>query len=631
MGQNRSFTDYIKKRFNNSFWAVAEEYLNNNTSIIEKITYKLHKVGEFEISDVTVEHVWVEDQPGMEIHFDVALSVTLEIHEGDYHYDDIEEKTIWLMVNCRGNLDAELNDFEILDCQYYNGKNRVKNPMDDSLVPIIPYDRLEEVATEFLRDNFPSALRIPARGQAPIWVDPTVLATNMRLTIKIHRIKEDASVFGQIFFKDTDADIYNETKKRDMLTHIPGKTILVDPQMYLLRNLGSINNTIIHECVHWDKHRKAFKLEQLFNSEASCISCEVVGGAVSKISKKSTDFMEIQANQLAPRIQMPKEPFIVKAKEYIAYFMRQTNAKHTVDVMEMVIGALERDFSVSRQAAKIRLVELGFEEAVGTFNYVDGHYVRPHSFSKGSLKLNQTFTISAQDAAVQRFANLELREKTANGDYLFVENHYVYNAPLYVGYDEDGSLVLTDYARSHMDECCLAFDIKITSKIENIYHTVCYLNREPSDITFEVKYHNGYENAPQERQVAMRQKQMDEWMNIRKQMTDDPEQCMELLLNWRGMNYTDLGLEIDRDPKTISRTVKGTTTPKVETAALICFALHLPPMISEKLMEVLGCKLKPTNEKHQWINEALHVKYPESLHNVVEYLKPYGIDLGVEI
>ena len=71
--------------------------------------------------------------------------------------------------------------------------------------------------------------------------------------------------------------------------------------------------------------------------------------------------MERQANQRAPSIQMPKEPFTIKAKEYIAYFMKQTNAKHTVDVMEMVIEALEQDFGVSRQDAKIRLVELALK------------------------------------------------------------------------------------------------------------------------------------------------------------------------------------------------------------------------------------------------------------------------------
>ena len=627
MAAQRSFTEYVKKRFDNNFWAAAENYLEENLDSFGIELKRIHRAGETDISDVKVEHVWVEDRPGMEIYFDAAISIWLETYEGDYHYDDYDENIVWIMAHCRGDLDKNLDDFEIISVSKYNGKNRAKNPMDDSLVPIIPYEKLEDAATEFLRDNFPDVLSIPARGQAPVWVDPTVLANHMKLTIKSQRIRKDVSVFGQIYFDDTDTEIYDATLDADVPTHIKGKTIVVDPQIYLLRNLGSINNTIIHECIHWYKHRKAFKLEQLFNSDASHISCEVLGEADSRISIKSAQYMERQANQLAPRIQMPKEPFSAKAKEYITYFMRQTNAKHTVDVMEMVIRSLEQDFGVSKQAAKIRLVELGFEEAIGTFNFVDNHYVKPHGFRRGAIKLNQTFTLSAQDAAVQRFMNPELREKTANGDYIFVDNHYVYNAPLYVGYNGNGKLELTDYARAHMDECCLVFDMAITSKVESTYYTACFLNREPSDITFDITYHNGYQNAPQSRQVEMRKKQQAEWLNIRKQMTDDPEQCMDLLLKWRGMKYTDLGDAIDRDPKTISRIVKGTTNPSVETAVLICFGMNLPPVISAKLLEVLNCKLMPMNSEHQWINEALHVKYPEPLWAVRKYLEQYGVKI----
>ena len=624
---HRSFAEYVKKRFDNNFWSAAEGYLAENYDSLGLELKRIRRAGEYEISDVKVEYVWVADKPGMEIQFDVAVSIGFEVQEADYHYDDYDENIVWMMAHCRGNLEHNLDDFEIISVSKYNDKSRVKDPMDDSLVPIIPYEKLEQVATAFLKEHYPSALRVPARGETPVWVDPTVLAKELGLTIKRQRIKEDATVYGQIYFDDTDTVMYSDELEEDVPTHIEAKTIVVDPQMCLLRNLGCNNNTIIHECVHWDKHRKAFKLEQLFNQSASCISCEVVGGAATKISKKSTEFMEKQANHLAPRIQMPKEPFIAKAKEYIAFFMRETNAKHTVDVMEMVIKAVEVDFGVSRQAAKIRLVELGFEEAVGTFNYVDGHYVKPHGFSKGSLKLNQTFTISAQDAAIQRFANLELREKVSNGDYLFVDNHYVYNAPLYVIYGADGRLELTDYARAHMDECCLAFDMSVASRVDSIYHTVCYLNREPSDITFDITYHNGYQNAPQSRQVEMRKKQQAEWLESRKKMTDDPEQCKDLLLEWRGMNYTDLGDAIDRDPKTISRTVKGTTRPSVETAVLICFGMNLPPVISEKLLDVLGCKLKSMDMNHQWINEALHLKYPEPLWAVREYLEQYGVEI----
>lgn len=126
-------------------------------------------------------------------------------------------------------------------------------------------------------------MKIPQRDQPPMWVDPTELAKSLTLTIQSHRIKENSSVFGQIYFEDTDADIYDEDGDEDVSTHIDGRTILVDPLVYLLRNIGSVNTTIIHECVHWARHRKAFILERLYNETASCISCEVVGGVASGI------------------------------------------------------------------------------------------------------------------------------------------------------------------------------------------------------------------------------------------------------------------------------------------------------------------------------------------------------------
>ena len=41
---------------------------------------------------------------------------------------------------------------------------------------------------------------------------------------------------------------------------VKARTIFLDPEAYFLRNLGAVNNTIVYECVHWDKHRKAFEL-----------------------------------------------------------------------------------------------------------------------------------------------------------------------------------------------------------------------------------------------------------------------------------------------------------------------------------------------------------------------------------
>ncbi len=627
MATGRSFSDYVKSKCYNGLYEAAEKYVNENWQSLELDSRRVRRIGEVGMTDAHIERVYVHDLPGMIVSFDVGLELEIEIKEGDHHYDESDTCYPWIRVSCEGDLSCGLDDWRILRIEPYSKKNAPPNSLSDALVPYIPFDRLEAEASAFLKEYYPEALQIPSHGQSPVPVNPDDLAGRLGLTILFHGIREDGSVYGQLYLAETDAELYDADAGTAVVKHMPEKTIVVDPSNFLLGTLGRANNTIVHECVHWVKHRKVFELEKLYNDSASNISCEVVGGAAAKIAKAATEQMERQANQLAPRIQMPAGPFRAKAQEYITRFMRAADASHENEVMEQVITALQTDFVVSRQAAKIRLVELGFEDAIGTYTYLDNHYVKPHKFKKGAIKVNQTFSLSAQDAAIERFKNPELRKLTDSGDYLFLDNHFVYNAPMYVEADANGELDLTGYARAHMDECCLVFDMKITSRVGADYHTACFLNREPSDITFEIKYHNGYENAPKERQIAYRKKQQDEWIKIRKQMRDDQSQCMTLLLDWRNMKYNELALLIGVNERTIRRIVNGENTPELKTAVKICFALRLPPLISDRLLEVFGCKLMPTNPEHQWISEALRLVFPQPYNTIKKWLKDYGVEL----
>lgn len=628
MATGHSFAEFVKYKCFDGLYAAAEKYVSENQDTLDLRVRHVSCIGDIEFVDANIQRVYVCDLPGMRVAFDVGIELELCVRDANHRSDEEDECHPWIRISCEGDLSKGLDDWSIEKIEPYNPRGTPPlNSMSDALVPDIPKERLESVATEFLKEYYPEALRITPYGEAPISIDSTVLAKRLGLTILNKRIREDASVFGQLYFVDTEVELFDANAGKIVPVHIDAQTIVVDPRNFLLRNLGSVNNTIIHECVHWVKHRKVFELERLFNADASCISCEVVGGAAAMVAKKATEQMERQANQLTPRIQMPAIPFKAKAQEYISKFMREINAKHENEVMEKVIMALERDFCVSKQAAKIRLVELGIEAAIGTYTYLDNHYVKPHTFRKGSLRINQTFSLSTQDAAFERFVNPELRQLTESGDYLFLDNHFVYNAPLYVAADEHGRLDLTDYARSHMDECCLIFDMKITNHVGADYHTACFLNREPSDITFEIKYHNGYQNAPQERQIAYRKKQQTEWTELRGQMTDDQAQCMELLLNWRNMKCTELADAIDINERTVRRIVNGENQPELKTAVRICFGLKLPPLISGKLLDVFGCKLMPMNFEHQWINEALHLKYPESYDAAVEWLSAYNVEI----
>lgn len=482
MAQNRSFKDYVANRFYNELFDAVSGYLEQNHRDLDVSSHLVRTIDRAELADIDVKHVLVDNLPGMKIAFDVLLEAEFEISQTDRHTDRYDQKRRWFKVSCTGDLSCNLGDFAITATEEYNYRSRQDSPLSDSLVPIIHKEQLESEAKAFLEKYYQEAL------YKPMPIDPIVLTERMGLSIQLKNITSDFSTFGQVFFADCETEYYDKESSSFKKMQVKSGTILVDPDAYFLRNLGSVNNTIIHECVHWDKHRKAFELERLYNENATQIKCLVIGGIKDNKGKSANDWMEWQANALAPRIQMPAEPFKARAREYIIRFMRETNARHTIEVMEQVITALETDFGVSRQAAKIRLVELGFEEAIGTYTYLDGRYVKPHGFRKGAIKVNQTFSLSAQDAALERFFNPELRALTDSGDYLFIDNHYVYNAPLYVQPGENGKLDLTGYARSHMDECCLVFDMTITSKVADKYYTACFLNREPSDITFEIKY-----------------------------------------------------------------------------------------------------------------------------------------------
>ena len=617
MAAHRSFAEYVKKKFDNNFWAAAESYLEANLDSLGIELKRIHRAGETEISEVKVEHVWVEDKPGMEVHFDVAISIWFETHEGDYHYDDYDENIVWMMAHCRGDLDKNLDDFEILRVSKYNGKSRVKDPMDDSLVPVMNKNELDEIAEQFLRTHYKKALL------EPTWIDPIELAKGMGLTVRYEHITKDGSVFGRSYFCDCQADLYNPQTDEMYQELIPAGTILVDKKTAFLSVLGSVHNTIVHECVHWDKHKKAFALVRLYDNSLSNIGCKVVGGIAGN-HRDSVDWMEWQANALAPRIQMPISMFKKKVEQLISKYRREMKLYDMIDIIEPIIDELVMTFGVSRLAAKIRMLDAGYEEAAGAFIYVDDHYVKPHKVTKGYLAKNQTFSISARDAIVESKFNPELAATLADNEYVFVDSHFVLNTPLYLETDECGDLALTHYARNHMDECCLVFELKIKTSVTEHYHTECFLNRDKSsDITFEAHYsekNNGAKN-----QVQMIKDYNADMLSIAKTLPMNFSGSLDALIGWAEMTEEELAEAADMSEKTIQR-LRNTEPDNVtiETVMQLCIGMKLPPVLSACLLKASGKSFMMT-EQHIMYQFLLNSCYHMSIFDCNEMLTAQGL------
>lgn len=621
MATNRSFTEYVANRFYNELFAAIQNYLTENNDNLELRLYRIKNIGGIELSDIEVKFVSVCDLPDMKIEFDVALEAELEVRESDYHYDETEMCRQWFMLKCIGDLDCKLDDFKISSVNIYASKNKQAKPMSDSLVPLIQSEELEVVATDFLRRHYPEVLKIPMA------IEPQQLAKKMGLNVIVKNITKDFSVFGQIYFHDCEAELYDENSDEMVKTNVDARTIFVDPKAYFLRNLGAVNNTIVHECVHWDKHRKAFELERLYNNNVSKIKCQVVGG-IKDSTRDATDWMEWQANALAPRIQMPISTFKTKAFELIKQYKAEMGTSEVIDVMEPVIDALASFFCVSRLAAKIRMIDVGYEEAMGTFTYIDGHYVKPHRFKKGTIQKNQTFSIGAVDAVIESIMNLQLKSIMESGNYQYVDSHFVLNHPQYLTQDENGITVLTNYARTHMDECCLIFDLSVKEGCREKYHSECYLNRDAaSGIVFEA--HFSSENKENLNHTEMIKQYNADLLSVARKLPMNFSGALDALIEWSEMTEEELAEAAEMSEKTIQRLRNDEPdNVTIETVVQLCIGMKLPPMLSNCLLRASGKSFMMT-EQHLMYQFLLNSCYTKSIYEcndmlVSQDLKPLG-------
>ena len=180
--------------------------------------------------------------------------------------------------------------------------------------------------------------------------------------IKKH-LSEDLSILGQMCFTSGLAEIYDKENEEYREVKVRYGTMIIDPDVIVERNEGCMNNTIAHECVHWHKHRD-YHIAASIRKDKKAISryCDFMIKPESTQSDwADEDWMEWQANNIAPRILMPLEPFHVMVQKFAAeYTSNHSVWFHHYSMYVWVVNNLAAFFKVSKQSVKIRLEETGY-------------------------------------------------------------------------------------------------------------------------------------------------------------------------------------------------------------------------------------------------------------------------------
>lgn len=622
MGKLNSFRDVIEDMFYNDIFNALSAFIEDNPSRLESNTYRVQSPDEAALSDFKVQFVDITESEENKILFDVVVSAEVEIAETVRRNRETDGIQQWFRISCSAELDDGLHNFRISDIQLYSKNRKSKqNNLSEYLVPIIYKEHLDNIAEEFLAKYYPEALTEPKP------VPAREVARRMGLDVQGVHITKTCSVFGQVYFSDCEIQYYDDDARAYKPLTVKRGTILVDPNVYFMRNVGSVNNTIIHECVHWDKHKKFFELEKLYNKEARSISCQVQEGIRPERNRTPLDWMEWQANALAPRILMPIRQARQKIEELIEKNKRVLQTENMADIMESVVFELSDFFEVSKQAAKIRMIDLGYTEAIGVFTYVDDHYISNYAFERSALKNNQTFTIGMQDALVEYALNPDFRQLIDSGKYVYVDAHFCINDTKYIRQNESGYAELTDYARQHIDECCLIFDIKArrNDRYGTKYYTECVLFRNiVSDTIIEAKYSSSVQNQRTEARAVELKKINNEAKRTANIMRSLPAAFSDTLI--AHMDRLKITVEkLEEKSLVNARTIQRMRNderyqPKLGTIVAVCIGLQLSPILSADMIRKSGNTFRAT-EEHIIYQMLLNSYYQNSIYECNEILQ----------
>lgn len=224
-------------------------------------------------------------------------------------------------------------------------------------VPHIWKSEFDAEATAFLEAYYKPAL------EKPMCVPIEKIAEDvLHLTIKEIRLSEDLSILGQMCFTRGRVEIYDKAEDEYREIIVDAGTMILDPDTEALRNIGSKRNTIAHECFHWHRHRPYHLAAAAAGKDKSTYRCPVTAKD-DKFTEEwdDEDWMEWQANGIAPRILMPIETIEETYENLCKKSMKNPFvAKGLRPQSEWVLEQFAGFYKVSKISAVIRLTELGY-------------------------------------------------------------------------------------------------------------------------------------------------------------------------------------------------------------------------------------------------------------------------------
>lgn len=614
------FDKYIFDTYYEQIVKTVKGFIFNNKDNTDLSTYMVPEPNGFiEFDNFELYKINYEIINNCELNLEIIVIADVIVRQYIKGEMEVDTKTKFVSVYAEVELDAGIKNFRIYNTEFksdqYKKSRNLKLSKD--WVPYIRKKDFDDIAEKFLRKYYPQALTQPT----PVPVETIV--SEMGLSIHQEKLTIDNSVFGKMVFKDTDVEVIEDEKL--VSKHFNKGSILVDKDVVFKRNVGSYNNTVIHECVHWELHKVFHEVKMVLDKDHSQVSSWTEENLADSSMWTSLDWMEWQANGIAPRILMPKVQTRIKIRELFQTLTLVNPDISRSELVQEVVDNLATFFEVSRQAAKTRMIDLGFKEANGVYNYLDDRYMHNFAFELEAFDKGSSYTITSNDLCFEYCFNESFRQIIDRNKFIYVDNHLCLKDKKFIYMTKDGP-IMTDYAYEHMDECCLIFKVKSKNftSISNETYYDYVLNR---GVTKESEIKADFVDILQNPSLMDQLPPLD-MMKLGKKIS---ELLKELPFEFSGTLRSHRKRKNCTQPflaKLVGiteRTLRDYETlednlPRLELTLSFCFALKLRPELSDDMIKKAGHQLT-ISPPHQVYKMLLSTSYYKPLGEINSILQ----------
>lgn len=474
--------------------------------------------------------------------------------------------------------------------------------LDEYLVPVFKWDDIEEEAETIIFHAVSEGLSDPK------WLQPGLFAERMGLKIIHLPLYKQPRTSSILFFSP--GKVLTAADPEEKLDPVP---VMVDGDTIVLnsRKPGQERDAIFHECFHYAEHKLFFQLQQLHNTDISCLA-KWKPVELKKDERSPIEWIEWQAHVGSQCLQMPKRLLKKRISEELIDLQKLD--RHMGFKLQAIGRKLAKEFNVYNYQLRNRMIHVGYPAAKGALNFVEDDYITPFAFDLSECHGSQTFVISPKEMLDEYVRNEIFRNLIDTGRYIYADGHVCLNEPQYVVRQGD-KIRLTEWANAHVDQCCLRF-VRNYIRDKRTHYVFGQLNsdEEYNGRSLALSVQNGTEDA-------LRQAQ--EMSKVLLSLPGSFSGTLIAHMKRVGITRDRLAEEAMMSGTMIKRMRTSERDLTLDQVIAVCIGLHIPPEYSFDLIEKAGFRLRNTPE-HLIYKSILQTMYMEKLMNIQRLLAKCG-------